>query len=221
MPSIDLYYMPLSAPCRSIMMLAKALDVHLNLKLTDLMKGEHMRPEYLKMNPQHTIPTIDDNGFYLWESRAILQYLANQYAKNDTLYPKDPKARAIVDNRLYFDMGTLYQKFGEYYYPVMFKGATSLDEEKRKELDNALQLLEGYLTQHKYVAGDHLTIADFALLATVETIEAVDSRQIEKPHIRNWLNKCRSEVTGYKELNADGAAVFGGMAKGALQKIQA
>ena len=52
MPSIDLYYMPLSAPCRSIMMLAKALDVHLNLKLTDLMKGEHMRPEYLKMNPQ-------------------------------------------------------------------------------------------------------------------------------------------------------------------------
>ena len=180
-----------------------------------------MRPEYLKMNPQHTIPTIDDNGFYLWESRAILQYLANQYAKNDTLYPKDPKARAIVDNRLYFDMGTLYQKFGEYYYPVMFKGATSLDEEKRKELDNALQLLEGYLTQHKYVAGDHLTIADFALLATVETIEAVDSRQIEKPHIRNWLNKCRSEVTGYKELNADGAAVFGGMAKGALQKIQA
>ena len=107
MPAIDLYYMEASPPCRSVMMTAKLVGVELNLKKLDLMANEHMKPEFLKINPQHNIPTIDDNGFYLNESRAICAYLVNKYGKNDTLYPKDAAARALVDQRLYFDMTRL------------------------------------------------------------------------------------------------------------------
>jgi glutathione S-transferase len=66
---------------------------------------------FFQINPQHTIPTLDDNGFALWESRAILSYLVEKYGKDDSLYPKDVKARAVVNQRLYFDLGTLYQRF--------------------------------------------------------------------------------------------------------------
>lgn len=121
---IDLYYMEASAPCRSVMMAAKMVGAELNLKKTDVMAGDNMKPEYLKMNPQHNIPTIDDNGFYLNESRAICAYLVNAYGKDDTLYPKDAKVRALVDQRLYFDMGVFYHRFGLVY--VMLKITLSI-----------------------------------------------------------------------------------------------
>lgn len=55
------------------------------------------------------------NFFFFNFSRAIMAYLVSQYGKTDELYPKDPKKRALVDQRLYFDAGTLYQRFGDLY----------------------------------------------------------------------------------------------------------
>lgn len=97
------------------MILAKAIGVHLNMKTINVLKGEQLKPEFLKINPQHVIPTIDDNGLILCESRPILGYLVSKYAKNDSLYPRDSKKRAVVDQRLYFDIGNLYEKIAKCY----------------------------------------------------------------------------------------------------------
>ncbi|TMW39583.1 hypothetical protein DOY81_015338 [Sarcophaga bullata] len=71
---MDFYYMPSSAPCRAVMMTAKAVGIKLNKKLLNLMTGEHMKPEFLNINPQHTIPTLVHDDLVLWESRAIMVY---------------------------------------------------------------------------------------------------------------------------------------------------
>ena len=65
------------------------------------------------MNPQHTVPTLKDGDFIMNESRAAATYLIGKYGKDDKLYPKDLKTRAMVDQRLYFDMGTFYKAFGD------------------------------------------------------------------------------------------------------------
>ena len=65
------------------------------------------------MNPQHTIPTLKDGDFCMNESRAAAAYLATKYGKDDKLYPKGAEERAVVDQRMYFDMGFFYKSFGD------------------------------------------------------------------------------------------------------------
>lgn len=118
--AIDLYYIDDSPPCRAVMMVANMIGVKLNMKLLDWTAGDLTKPEFLKINPQHNVPTIDDDGFYLNESRAINAYLVNKYAKDDTLYPKIPKIRALVDQRLYFDIGVFYLRFTQTYVILLY-----------------------------------------------------------------------------------------------------
>lgn len=56
------------------------------------------------------MPVLDDDGYILTDSHAINAYLVTQYGKNDKLYPKDPKKKGLVDQRLHFDSGTLFAR---------------------------------------------------------------------------------------------------------------
>jgi len=218
---VTLYYMDLSPPCRSIMLLAKSIGLDLNLKPTDLFTGEHLKPEFLKMNPQHTIPTMDDDGFYLHESRAILAYLAHKYAAdNDNLHPKCPKKRAVVDEMLLFDMGTLYQRFSEAYYPVLFKGQKDYIEEKMQRLDEVLGWLNDILGKTGYVAGDSMSIADFTVVASVSTMQlvALEHDLSKYGNITKYMEKCKKEMKDYQQANQKGADEFGDYAKKTLKK---
>ncbi|CAK9795852.1 Glutathione S-transferase 1, isoform C [Anthophora plagiata] len=204
---IDFYQLPGSAPCRAVALTAAAVGVEMNFKEVALMKGDHLKPEFLKMNPQHTIPTIDDNGFYLWESRAIMGYLADQYGKNDTLYPKDPKKRAIVNQKLYFDACTLYKAFADCYYPIFF-AKEAKNPAKVSSVDAALTFLDKFLEGQDYVAGKSMTLADLSIVATVSTIEIVGHDIKAHKNIARWYAKIKSEAPKYEEYNGAGVKVF-------------
>ncbi len=107
---IDLYYMSLSPPCRAVMMTAYLAGVDVNLKLLNLMNRDQLKPEFLKINPQHNVPTIVDDGFCLNESQAISAYLINRYGgqKGQHLYPEDTQQRAVIDQLLNFDASVLF-----------------------------------------------------------------------------------------------------------------
>lgn len=80
------------------------------MKEVNLFQKEQINPEFIKINPQHCVPTMDDDGFVLWESRAIAQYLVESKAPDSGLYPSDIQERALTNQRLYFDLGTLYTR---------------------------------------------------------------------------------------------------------------
>ncbi|XP_061705097.1 glutathione S-transferase 1-like [Cydia pomonella] len=192
---IDLYYLPYSPPCRPVLVLADALKLKLNLKELNTRAGEHLTPEFKKINPQHCLPTLVDDDLTLWESRAILTYLATKYG-DGSLYPADHKLRAAVDQRLYFDMGTLYQRFTDYLYPQLF-GNQPADEEKLKKLEEALEFLNIFLEGKPWVAGSTLTVADYSIICTVNSIIALDVDVYKYPNIKEWYERAKSSMPGF------------------------
>ncbi|KAH8306487.1 hypothetical protein KR018_012675, partial [Drosophila ironensis] len=195
--NMDFYYMPGSGGCRTVLMVAKALGLELNKKLVNTLEGEQLKPEFVKLNPQHTIPTLVDNGFSIWESRAIAVYLVEKYAKDDSLFPKDPKQQAVVNQRLYFDMG-FNDAFSKYYYPLFRTGQLGSDEDLKK-IETTFGFLNTFLEGQTYVAGDHLTVADIALVATVSTFEVIEFAISKYPNVEKWYQNAKKVTPGWDE----------------------
>lgn len=165
-----------------------------------------MKPEFVKINPQHTVPTIDDNGFILWESVAIAQYLAETYAPESSLYPRDPKIRAIVNQRLQFYLGTMLPRMRQVTHPIFLEGLQEIPETKRKSLYEAFGFLEEFLHGNDWIAGDHVTLADLACLALVTTIVSFGADIGNFKDLSAWLERCK-QLPGYGE-NMEGVKLF-------------
>lgn len=156
------------------------------------------------MNPQHEIPTLDDGGFTLGESRAIMIYLVEKYGKdNDDLYPKDPQKRALITSRLFFDMA-LYQCFANYWFPQLFAKMPP-DVEAFKKKKEAMAIFNEILSRSKYAAGENLTLADLSLVATTSSYDVSGFDFSPYPKVAEWYENCKTNIQGYEELNQKGA----------------
>nr|CAD7198535.1 unnamed protein product [Timema douglasi] len=214
---IYLYSMPWSPPCRAVLLLAENLGLEIIPRLIDTRSKDHLKPEFVKVNPQHCVPTLDDNGFILWESRAILCYLVDQYGKNDSLYPKDPKKRALVNQRLYFDIGTLFPRLKQYFISVAFHGKDP-DESQFQQIQEAVGFLEKFLEGQQWVAGDALTIADYNLLVSVADIQSVGLVLSSYPNVSRWFHRAKAAIKGTEEQIVEQSRVFGRLFQDQLKK---
>lgn len=204
---MNLYFRPGSAPCRAVLMTAKAIGVEFDKMITiNTRAGEQLQPEYLRINPQHTIPTLVDKGFSLWESRAIMVYLVEKYAKNDALYPNDPQKRALINQRLYFDMGTLYKSFADYYYPQIFQHLPA-NEEQFKKIQDSFGLLDTFLKDSSFVAGDSQSLADIAILSSVSTFDVAGYAVKDYSNVQRWYEQAKKLTPGW-DINWSGCLEF-------------
>lgn len=100
---LTLFFAKASPPARACLLLARYLELDILVKHVNLRDGEQHSADFLKLNPLNKIPVLVDGDFVLSESRAILAYLVNSKKPGSDLYPSDPKIRALIDQRLYFD----------------------------------------------------------------------------------------------------------------------
>uniref|UniRef100_A0A6P7H837 Glutathione S-transferase 1-like n=1 Tax=Diabrotica virgifera virgifera TaxID=50390 RepID=A0A6P7H837_DIAVI len=213
-----LYMLEASPAVRSVILCAKALDIKLNEKEVNLLTGEHLTPEFLKLNPEHTVPVLDDDGFVIVDSHAINTYLVAKYGKDDSLYPKDIKKRAIVDNRLHYDSSTLFVRGLTIYKGFLFEGEKEIAPKLLIALEEAYSITEKFLENSNFIAGDHLTIADFSFITSITGWNMFFNLKEEKyPKIVAWMKRMQA-LPYYNEANQVGQDHFYKIVKDKLPK---
>lgn len=158
------------------------------------MKGEHKSPEFLEVNPLGQIPAIDDGGFKLWESEAIMKYLINSRKAGEMYYPTDIQSRAAIDRYFPWHHQVLRPALAKLflaYYPVFPQYKLDL-ETCKKAAEGALKVFEEtYLKDNKYIAGDILTIADLSVVNEItQTYLTTDFDYTKFPKVKDYVDRC-------------------------------
>ncbi|XP_055641600.1 glutathione S-transferase 1-1-like [Toxorhynchites rutilus septentrionalis] len=199
--TITLYYAPMSPPCRAIILLIKELELNIELKEVNVFAGETMTEDFLRMNPEHTIPLLDDNGFYLWESRAILTYLIDSFRPAHDLYPNIPKEKALINRVLYHELTEFYPNSFGLIIPIMKRQTAVVSDESKAKISNVFSRLELYLSRNDWFAGENITVADLSLLPTVASLVHCGFNISEFPRIADWYENCKV-LKGYHDDQA-------------------
>lgn len=131
--------------------------------------GGNREPEYLEMNPNGLVPTIVDGDLTLWESNAIVRYLAAKHGTG-TLYPEDLSLRAEADKWMDWQLGTVWVSFRPVFLGLVRTPPEERDvegiEAGRRATEEAMKILDAHLADRKYVAGSAFTMGDMPLGAT-------------------------------------------------------
>ena len=198
---MKLYYHPISTTCRPIMLLAGEAGIELDYQLVDLFTGAQYQPDFEAINPCHQVPVLDDAGFCLTESSAILKYLADQ--KGVASYPAEARQRARINERMdWFNTG-FYRDFSYgFIYPQIFPFMRRADDVVqagtiaygRDKALGWLKILDQHLIgpRNKFLCGDAVTIADYFGAILAVGIDSIGGNYNAYPNITRWMNNMKA-----------------------------
>jgi glutathione S-transferase len=184
---------PASPNTWKVRAVAAHLDIPLDFEFVDLTKGQSHTPDYLALNPTGRAPTLIDGDFTVWESTAIMQYLASQ--KPNTLWPDDARARADIVRWQSWQLAHWGKETCE---PLLIERIVKQilhlgppdDAVCTKALSSFARdaaILEAHLAKQPYLAGRDVTLADFSLAVLLFYAERAALPLEPYPHVRDWF----------------------------------
>ena len=194
---LKIYGADLSTPATKVRFTANLLGLKYDYRRVDLRGGEQQKPEFLKLHPAGKIPVIDDDGFVLFESNAIIRYLAEK--NKSPLYPNDLKERAMVDEWMEFGSHHVGQAMSKVVYNRLFAPMRKVpvDEQSLKDgisfLERFLPVIDNQLGKNKFLAGNQLSLADINLLVILDPAEVATIDLSKYKNIVKWRNALQKE----------------------------
>ncbi|KAF6755336.1 glutathione S-transferase [Ephemerocybe angulata] len=199
---LKLYGWPKSTCTQRVGMALIEKGVPFEFVMVDLFKGESKTPEYLQKQPFGQVPYIDDDGFTLYESRAIARYIAEKYAAKGTpnLLPiADVRARARFEQAASVEVADFDAFAGRAVFEMVFKpmmGGKS-DEAVFQDLITSLSakldVYDKILATQKYMAGNEISLADLFHLPYGVLLATAGSDVMQaKPNVKRWFDDLTS-----------------------------
>jgi len=162
-----------SQPCRAIIAFCLMTNIPHEVVETQILEGKTRTVEFQKINPLKKVPAMDDDGFILFESHAILRYLARKHNVPNHWCPKESKNMALVDRYLdwhhsYLRAGSLTTVFNTIFAPKMgISNNVDLEESRKLMLFSLKFIDEFFLRDTKFIAGNEISIADLSAACEV------------------------------------------------------
>jgi len=220
---IHLYFCP-TPNCQKISIMLEETGLATTLHKIDIIAGDQNDPDFVKLSPNRKVPVIvDEDGpdgapLTLWESGAILSYLAD---KTGRFMPQDARGRALVNQWLFWQMAYVGPMMGQLHHFVMYAPEKIPYAEQRymSEVHRLRGLLNDTLADRDFIAGE-LSIADFALYPWVKGFGFRYPPDRDLSHMDAWVTRLdgrektqkgflanietiRPEVLGQKPVNDD------------------
>ena len=201
---MKLFQNAMSPPCRRVLAVLHHLNMPVELQSVDFQSGEMEKPDYKKMNPNGSVPLLQDGDFHLWESTAIMQYLCEKKG-NTELYPNDAKSRADIARWMAWSnchfgpaAGTIVWE--NFVKPMFTKEATDADEVKTATVDfhKYAKVMNSCLEGKPFLTGKTVSIADYALAANLMYAEPGRLPLGDYPNINAWYKRIEG-LDGWKK----------------------
>lgn len=164
------YTFPMSPNARKVAVVAAHIGLTLEPVFVDLTKKQSHTPEFLAMNPNGKIPVLVDGDFVIWESNAIMQYIAGK--KPNSLWPDDARTRADITRWQCWQLAQWSEGMGmlmreNALKPMLMKMDPDPEVVKRGEeaFHRDAAVLDAHLARHPYLVNDALTLADISISA--------------------------------------------------------
>lgn len=197
---MKIYGNPRSTCTRKVLMTLAETNTPHEFVMVDFMKGEHKQPAHMARQPWGKVPTIDDDGFTMYESRAICRYINDKVGGK--LVPTDLRARAVMDQWTsieysYFTTPTMkfvfHQVFQQPQEPKTLEAA-------QKDLEHTVPVLDAHLAKNAYFAGADFSLADLNYMPYVEYGMMTPAKDVygKHAHFMAWWNRVSERPTWRK-----------------------
>jgi glutathione S-transferase len=193
---MKLYQLPMSSASFKVRAVLEELGLPCELVPVEMAKGAHKSPDFLAMNPNGKIPVLEDNGFVVWESNAIICYLAALKPESGLL-PTDPKGMALVQQWLQWHATTLSASTGEVMMQTVYARMMGRETDEAKlaagleKVRRDLGALEMSLAGKEYLCGK-LTLADFSLVSSLQPRGLMGFDLEAFPKVKAWVERMES-----------------------------
>jgi len=200
---VKLYDFPFSPNCRKVRAVAYELGVVLEYQHVDLLTGAQRAPAFLARNPNGRVPVLEDGDLVLWESTAIIRYLAN----GSRLEPTAPRVAAEIDRWISWQLAHLAPAMSKVAFENIVKRLTRSGEpdaariaEGTAEFERLTAILDAALAGREFVAGP-LSLADFALAAHYSLAAAARLDLAPHPRVAAWLDRISARDSMQRALS--------------------